>query len=105
MRRVSNKPRQVRKEAAVVGRSVCCGVPGLFCVSLKSVNNFSLCLIKIISKRKIWQILLIKSLPAGGDQKQFSELVGQDHVVKTLGNAIDLGRIAHAYLLSVQEEW
>ena len=30
--------------------------------------------------------------------QQFSELVGQDHVVKTLGNAIDLGRIAHAYL-------
>ncbi|MEK9771983.1 MAG: DNA polymerase III subunit gamma/tau [Opitutae bacterium] len=30
--------------------------------------------------------------------KQFSELVGQDHVVRTLGNAINLGRIAHAYL-------
>ena len=30
MRRVSNEPRQVRKEAAVVMRSVCCGVPGLF---------------------------------------------------------------------------
>ena len=30
--------------------------------------------------------------------QQFSELVGQDHVVKTLGNAIDLKRIAHAYL-------
>lgn len=30
--------------------------------------------------------------------QQFSELVGQDHVVRTLGNAIDLGRIAHAYL-------
>jgi DNA polymerase-3 subunit gamma/tau len=30
--------------------------------------------------------------------KQFSQLVGQDHVVQTLGNAIDLGRIAHAYL-------
>ena len=30
--------------------------------------------------------------------KQFSELVGQDHVVRTLGNAIELGRIAHAYL-------
>ena len=30
MRRVSNEPRQVRKEAAVVVRSVCCGVPGLF---------------------------------------------------------------------------
>ena len=30
MRRVSNEPRQVRKEAAVVVRSMCCGVPGLF---------------------------------------------------------------------------
>ncbi len=30
--------------------------------------------------------------------KQFSELVGQDHVVQTLGNAIKLDRIAHAYL-------
>lgn len=30
--------------------------------------------------------------------QQFSELVGQDHVVRTLGNAINLGRIAHAYL-------
>ncbi len=30
--------------------------------------------------------------------KQFSELVGQDHVVRTLGNAIEMDRIAHAYL-------
>ena len=30
--------------------------------------------------------------------KQFAELVGQDHVVRTLGNAIEMGRIAHAYL-------
>ena len=30
--------------------------------------------------------------------KQFSELVGQNHVVRTLGNAIDLERIGHAYL-------
>ena len=30
--------------------------------------------------------------------KQFSELVGQDHVVRTLGNAIEMGRIAHGYL-------
>ena len=30
--------------------------------------------------------------------KQFSELVGQSHVVRTLGNAIDLERIGHAYL-------
>ncbi len=30
--------------------------------------------------------------------KQFSELVGQDHIVRTLSNAIDTKRIAHAYL-------
>ena len=30
--------------------------------------------------------------------KQFSELVGQDHIVRTLTNAIDTKRIAHAYL-------
>ncbi|MEN8661622.1 MAG: DNA polymerase III subunit gamma/tau [Lentimonas sp.] len=30
--------------------------------------------------------------------KQFSELVGQDHIVQTLRNAIDSNRIAHAYL-------
>ena len=29
---------------------------------------------------------------------QFAELVGQDHVVRTLGNAIKMERIAHAYL-------
>ena len=29
---------------------------------------------------------------------QFTELVGQDHVVRTLGNAIQMERIAHAYL-------
>lgn len=30
--------------------------------------------------------------------KQFSELVGQDHIVRTLSNAIEKNRIAHAYL-------
>ena len=30
--------------------------------------------------------------------KQFDELVGQDHIVKTLRNAIESNRIAHAYL-------
>lgn len=30
--------------------------------------------------------------------KQFDELVGQDHIVRTLRNAIKTGRIAHAYL-------
>lgn len=30
--------------------------------------------------------------------KQFTELVGQDHIVRTLKNAIETGRIAHAFL-------
>jgi len=30
--------------------------------------------------------------------KQFSELVGQEHIVRTLSNAITSGRIGHAYL-------
>jgi len=32
MRRRVDELRQVRKEAAVIARVVCCGVPGLFCV-------------------------------------------------------------------------
>ncbi|MFO7724212.1 MAG: DNA polymerase III subunit gamma/tau [Oceanipulchritudo sp.] len=30
--------------------------------------------------------------------KSFSDIVGQDHIVRTLKNAIESGRIAHAYL-------
>ncbi len=30
--------------------------------------------------------------------RQFDELVGQEHIVRTLSNAIESGRIAHAYL-------
>lgn len=30
--------------------------------------------------------------------KQFDEIVGQEHIVRTLKNAIETGRIAHAYL-------
>jgi DNA polymerase-3 subunit gamma/tau len=32
--------------------------------------------------------------------QKFSELIGQDHIVRTLKNAIELNRIAHAYLFS-----
>lgn len=32
--------------------------------------------------------------------QKFSELIGQDHIVRTLKNAIELDRIAHAYLFS-----
>ena len=30
--------------------------------------------------------------------QQFEDIVGQDHIVRTLRNAIESGRIAHAYL-------
>lgn len=32
--------------------------------------------------------------------KSFSEVIGQDYVVKTLKNAIKLGRVSHAYIFS-----
>lgn len=32
--------------------------------------------------------------------QKFSELIGQEHIVRTLHNAIDLDRVAHAYLFS-----
>ena len=32
--------------------------------------------------------------------KIFSEVVGQDHVIKTLKNQIKSGRVGHAYLLT-----
>ena len=32
--------------------------------------------------------------------QKFSELIGQEHIVRTLRNAIELDRVAHAYLFS-----
>ena len=32
--------------------------------------------------------------------QKFSELIGQEHIVRTLSNAIELGKISHAYLFS-----
>ena len=32
--------------------------------------------------------------------QKFSELIGQEHIVRTLSNAIELNRISHAYLFS-----
>ena len=43
--------------------------------------------------RQAYQVIARRWRP-----KQFSELVGQDHIVRTLGNAIKQNRIAHAYL-------
>ena len=32
--------------------------------------------------------------------QKFSELIGQEHIVRTLRNAIELDKISHAYLFS-----
>ena len=32
--------------------------------------------------------------------QKFSELIGQEHIVRTLHNAIEMDRVAHAYLFS-----
>ena len=32
--------------------------------------------------------------------QKFDELIGQEHIVRTLANAIELDRISHAYLFS-----
>ena len=42
-----------------------------------------------------YQVLARKWRP-----RNFAELYGQDHVVKALGNALDSGRLHHAYLLT-----
>ncbi len=45
----------------------------------------------------VYQVLARKWRP-----QLFEEMVGQDHVVRTLRNAIVLGRVAHAYLFTGQ---
>src|SRR6476469_10679048 len=42
-----------------------------------------------------YQVLARKYRP-----QQFSEVIGQEHVTRTLKNAIELGRIAHGYIFS-----
>jgi DNA polymerase-3 subunit gamma/tau len=45
----------------------------------------------------MYQVIARKYRP-----QTFSELVGQEHVRTTLGNAIGQGRIAHGYIFSGQ---
>ena len=42
-----------------------------------------------------YQVLASKYRP-----QQFSDVIGQDHVTRTLKNAIEQGRIAHGYIFS-----
>jgi DNA polymerase-3 subunit gamma/tau len=49
------------------------------------------------SKPSMYQVIARKYRPQG-----FDELIGQEHVQKTLANAIESGRIAHGYIFSGQ---
>ena len=73
--------RQVRKEAAETESS--CAVGRL--ATLLNVEHRTL--------EKNYQVIARRWRP-----RQFDELVGQDHIVRTLSNAITTKRIAHAYL-------
>jgi DNA polymerase III subunit gamma/tau len=78
----AREPRQGRKAATVPTSYQCRGVPGHF-LSLPHTLPAS-----------GYQVLARKWRP-----QTFDDVVGQDHVVRTLKNAINRGRIAHAYLL------
>lgn len=83
MQRRASQLRQVRKEAAVTRILVCRRVPGHFFL-LKFFSRMDSNAYQVIARR--WR------------PKHFLELVGQDHIVRTLTNAIEKNRIAHAYL-------
>lgn len=47
-----------------------------------------------------WHAMAYLSLYRKWRPQAFSEVVGQEHVVRTLTNALETGRVAHAYLFS-----
>ena len=78
----AREPRQGRKAATVPTSYQCRGVPGHFLSLPHTLPALG------------YQVLARKWRP-----QTFDDVVGQDHVVRTLKNAINRGRIAHAYLL------
>ena len=79
----AREPRQGRKAATVPTSYQCRGVPGHLLLSLDPPLSAT-----------GYQVIARKWRP-----QTFGDVVGQDHVVRTLRNAISRGRIAHAYLL------
>src|SRR5256885_13552967 len=75
----SGEPGQVRKEAATAGRCKCRG-SGSPHISLDAMS---------------YQVLARKWRP-----KDFSTLVGQEHVVRALKHALEAKRLHHAYLFT-----
>ena len=82
MQRRAGELRQARKGATVARNSVCRRVPGHFFYEIRCE-----------SMETGYQVIARRWRP-----QQFDEIVGQDHIVRTLRNAITGGRIAHSYL-------
>ncbi len=93
------KPRQVRKEAAAAISTFAMGHPAISVFNLFSgLISRNLLLgssIALQEYRMNYLVLARKCRP-----QVFADVVGQNHVVKTLSNAIRLNRIAHAYIFS-----
>ena len=83
--------RQDRKVATVATFSQCRGVPGHFFYFSALRRPVSVFCLPIVSSP--YQVIARKWRP-----QTFDDVVGQEHVVRTLKNAISRNRIAHAYL-------
>ena len=90
MQRWTGELRQGRKAATVTRIPVCRRVPGhifplaSYCSSVQYLCSIMATGYQVIARR--WR------------PQQFDELVGQDHISRTIKNAIEKNRIAHAYL-------
>ena len=85
--------RQDRKVATVATFCQCRGVPGRFFVRIFDLR-LPHCRFGVTATCP----RPTRSSRASGGPQTFDEIVGQDHVVRTLRNAITRNRIAHAYL-------
>src|SRR3984957_550313 len=88
--REGREPRQVRKEATVPAATLCRRGAWLSFDGQSREENFAMADIQtphLVLARK-WR------------PERFSELVGQEHVTRTLGEALKRGRIAHAFLFT-----
>lgn len=81
MRQSTGEPRQDRKVAAVSRLTVRCVIPGDF---------------HWFSSNDVAYVSLYRKYRS----QSFTDLIGQEHVIRTLRNAIASGRIAHSYLFT-----
>src|SRR3990172_7933824 len=86
----SCEPRQVRKEAAVSGRRVC----------RREARANELFIFGEARKFHLRQGMSYQVLARKWRPQVFEDVVGQEHVTRTLQNAISANRLAHAFLFS-----